>query len=207
MNSGEGGLLTTRDAELMARATVLSGSYMLYGRHIAAPSEEVFAKVRLETPNCSGRMDNLRAAILRPQLRTLDENCKRWNERYEAVAMELANTPGIRLPQRPAEEQFVASSIQFNLPGLPATQIKEFLGAALNRGVELKWFGADEPVGFTSRHDSWSYVERQQLPQTDRILSTLIDMRLPLTFSVGDCKLIGRIIRECAMQTGNGVAA
>jgi dTDP-4-amino-4,6-dideoxygalactose transaminase len=199
MNSGEGGLLTTRDAELMARATVLSGSYMLYGRHIASPPEEVFRKVRLETPNCSGRMDNLRAAILRPQLATLDENCKRWNERYEAVSQELANTPGIRLPQRPVEEQFVASSIQFNLPGFSGNQIKAFLAAALERGVELKWFGADEPVGFTSRHDSWTYVERQSLPQTDRVLSTLIDMRLPLTFSLDDCRLIGRIIRECAM--------
>jgi hypothetical protein len=54
-------------------------------------------------------------------------------------------------------------------------------------------------VGFTSRHDSWTYVERQSLPQTDRVLSTLIDMRLPLTFSLDDCRLIGRIIRECAM--------
>jgi dTDP-4-amino-4,6-dideoxygalactose transaminase len=199
MNSGEGGFLVSGDAELMARATILSGSYMLYGRHIAAPSEEVFRKVRLETPNCSGRMDNLRAAILRPQLKLLDENCRRWNERYEAVALELANVPGIRLPQRPAEEQFVASSIQFNLPGASRAQIASFLKATAARGVELKWFGADEPVAFTSRHDSWAYAGRQHLPQTDRVLSTLLDMRLPLTFSLEDCKLIGRIIRECAM--------
>ncbi|MDA0704274.1 MAG: DegT/DnrJ/EryC1/StrS family aminotransferase, partial [Proteobacteria bacterium] len=32
MNSGEGGLIVSEDADLMARATVLSGSYMLYGR-------------------------------------------------------------------------------------------------------------------------------------------------------------------------------
>ena len=117
----------------------------------------------------------------------------------EAVQQVGQSLLGIRLPQRPAEEQFVASSIQFNLPGFSTDQIKAFLAVALERGVELKWFGADEPVGFTSRHDSWSYVEHQQLPQTDRVLSTLIDMRLPLTFCVDDCKMIGRIIRECAM--------
>jgi dTDP-4-amino-4,6-dideoxygalactose transaminase len=199
MNSGEGGLLISTDAEMMARATVLSGSYMLYGRHITAPPEEVFRKIRLETPNCSGRMDNLRAAILRPQIAMLEDNCRRWNERYEAVALELANVPGIRLPQRPAKEQFVASSIQFNLPDFSPQQITGFLAAALACGVELKWFGADEPVGFTSRHDSWTYAGCQHLPQTDRLLSTLIDMRLPLTFSIDDCKLIGRIIRECAL--------
>ncbi len=206
MNSGEGGFLVSADAELMARATILSGSYMLYGRHIASPPEEVFRKVRLKTPNCSGRMDNLRAAILRPQLKLLDDNCKRWNERYHAVAHELANVPGVRFPHRPDKEQFVASSIQFNLPGFSKQQISDFLKAAMARGVELKWFGAEEPVAFTSRHDSWTYAGRQDLPQTDKVLSTLIDMRLPLTFTVDDCKLIGRIIRECAMTINAGAA-
>jgi dTDP-4-amino-4,6-dideoxygalactose transaminase len=57
----------------MARAIILSGSYMLYERHGAAPPPQVFERVRLETPNMSGRMDNLRAAILLPQLARLDE--------------------------------------------------------------------------------------------------------------------------------------
>ena len=39
MNSGEGGFIVSDDAELMARATILSGSYMLYGRHPAGPPE------------------------------------------------------------------------------------------------------------------------------------------------------------------------
>ena len=33
MNSGEGGLLTTNDPEVAARAVILSGSYMFYQRH------------------------------------------------------------------------------------------------------------------------------------------------------------------------------
>ncbi len=78
MNSGEGGFLVSDDAEAMARAILLSGSYMLYARHRAAPPPEAFAGLRLETPNISGRMDNLRAAILRPQIRLLDERRDRW---------------------------------------------------------------------------------------------------------------------------------
>jgi dTDP-4-amino-4,6-dideoxygalactose transaminase len=200
MNSGEGGFLISDDPQLMARATILSGSYMLYGRHLAAPREAVFRQIRLATPNCSGRMDNLRAAILRPQLASLEDRCARWNARYEALAHELAGVPGLRLPHRPAAERFVGSSIQFNLPGLGAEPIRAFLAAALERGVELKWFGADEPHGFTSKHDSWAYTGPQHLPQTDEVLSTLIDMRLPLTFSLDDCHLIGRIIRECVPE-------
>jgi len=64
MNSGEGGLLTTNDDNLMAKSIVLSGSYMLYERHQAGPPLDAFNEIRLQTPNCSGRMDNLRAAIL-----------------------------------------------------------------------------------------------------------------------------------------------
>ena len=63
------------------------------------------------------------------------------------------------------------------------------------RGVELKWFGAAEPVGFTSRYDSWRYAPSEAMPETDRILRAILDMRLPLTFSLEDCALIARIIR------------
>ena len=64
------------------------------------------------------------------------------------------------------------------------------------RGVELKWFGGAEPMGFTSRYDSWRYAPAAPLPESARILAGLIDMRLPLTFSLDDCALIARIIRS-----------
>ena len=63
------------------------------------------------------------------------------------------------------------------------------------RGVELKWFGGAEPTAFTSRYDSWRYAPVERMPQTDRILKGIIDMRLPLTFSLADCAQIARIIR------------
>ena len=207
MNSGEGGFIISDDAELMARATILSGSYMLYGRHPAGPPEDTYHDIRLDTPNCSGRMDNLRAAILRPQLKLLDANCARWNERYQAVADELRNVPGVRLPQRPPEEEFVASSIQFLLPEFDAAAVQDFLARCLARKVEIKWFGAAQPFAFTSRYQSWRYARAQQLPRTDRVLDQLCDMRLPLTFSLDDCKLIGSIIRESALETREAIAA
>ena len=196
INSGEGGFITSDDEELMARATILSGSYMLYGRHDAVPADDVFDRVRLETPNCSGRMDNLRAAILRPQLTELDRLVAAWNERYRAIEEVLRTVPGLRLPERPEQETYVGSSIQFQVPGLDEIGIREFVKACNARGVELKWFGDAEPVAFTSRYDSWRYLERQSLPETDRILASLLDMRIPLTFSVEDCRQIGRIIGD-----------
>lgn len=195
VNSGEGGFLVSDDPDLMARATILSGSYMLYHRHLAAPGPEHFDKVKYVTPNVSGRMDNLRAAILRPQLAILADQAAAWNARYHTVEDGLRGTPGLQIIERPGPEAFVGSSIQFLLPGWDDDAVGRLIARCGARGVELKWFGAPEPVAFTSRYDSWRYAPAQSLPQTDRILRELIDMRLPLTFSPEDCAMIARIIR------------
>jgi dTDP-4-amino-4,6-dideoxygalactose transaminase len=204
INSGEGGLLISDDAEVMARMVLLSGSYMLYGAHRAAPAAEVFERVRMQVPNVSGRMDNLRAAILRPQLPLLAERVARWEERYRALEAGLRGVAGLRLVERPEEESFVGSSFQFLLPDWSPARIGAFLTRTLARGVELKWFGAPHPVAFTSRYDHWHYAEPQSLPATDRILAGLVDMRVPLTFSVEDCAQIARIIRAEALAVGQG---
>ena len=196
VNAGEGGLLVSDNAKAMARAVMLSGSYMIYGKHRAAPGAEVFEDIKYHTPNISGRMDNLRAAILRPQLRLLDQQCARWNERYWAVDSALRGTAGLTVVERPKAEGFVASSYQFLLLDWSDAAIEDVVARCMGRGVELKWFGAPEPKAFTSRYDSWKYAPSPPMPTTDRILRAIMDMRLPLTFSVEDCQTIGRIIRE-----------
>jgi dTDP-4-amino-4,6-dideoxygalactose transaminase len=196
MNSGEGGFLVTDDPELAARAVLLSGSYMLYARHRAAPGPEVFEALKLDVPNVSSRMDNLRAAILRPQIALLDDRRARWRVLYQAMEAGLAGVPGLRLIPRPQHEDYVGSSFQFLLPGWEPARVAAFVAAAAARGVELKWFGAADPVGFTSRYAHWRYAAPEPLAGTDRVLAGLIDMRLPLTFAPGDVALIARIIAE-----------
>lgn len=195
VNSGEGGLLVSDDPDVMARAVLLSGSYMLYGRHRAAPPVEAFDAIRLEVPNVSGRMDNLRAAILRPQLRLLEDRRERWGVLYRTMEAGLRDTAGLRLVERPEEEIYVASSFQFLLPGWAEGRVRAFLARCAARGVELKWFGAPEPVAFTSSYQHWAYAKPVALPKTDSVLAGLIDMRLPLTFTPDDVAMIARIIR------------
>ncbi|MEM9278504.1 MAG: DegT/DnrJ/EryC1/StrS family aminotransferase, partial [Pseudomonadota bacterium] len=197
MNSGEGGFITTDDEEVAARAIVHTGSYMLYQRHGRAPSEEMFRRIRLETPNMSGRMDNLRAALLRGQLKNLDDSIRRWNERYQALERGLRKSEHLFLPERAQHEAYVGSSIQFQPVHMEQAQIPELVSLCGKRGVEIKWFGADEPVAFTSRYDSWQYFENlPDLPQTKKVLSRTCDMRVPLTFDLDDCQLIAEIICE-----------
>ena len=195
INSGEGGLLTTNDDVVMAKAIIHSGSYMLYERHGTVPDPSVFEDIKLTTPNYSGRMDNVRAAILREQLKSLDESCKRWNKLYTAAESGLAKSNAITLSQRPAQETYVGSSIQFRVESL--TDVNDFINSCAARGVELKWFGNKEPHGFTSRYDSWQYLGTQPaLPNTLAVLNRTFDMRLPLTFNEADMQTITGIIVE-----------
>ena len=105
----------------------------------------------------------------------------------------------------------MGSSFQFLLPGWEGARVAAFVAAAAARGVELKWFGAADPLGFTSRYAHWRYAAPEVLPQTDRILAGLIDLRLPLTFIPDDAAQIARIIRDevaKAIDTdGPGIAA
>ncbi len=202
MNSGEGGFCVTDDADLAARMVLLSGSYMLYARHRAAPGPEAFEGLKLDIPNVSGRMDNLRAAILRPQVALLADRRARWGVLYRGLEAGLQGIPGLRLIPRPEHEAYVGSSFQFRLPDWEETRIVAFLAACAARGVELKWFGAGDPVAFTSRYVHWRYAGAQSCPATDRILAGLVDMRVPLTFTPEDAAQIARILRDEALRIG-----
>jgi dTDP-4-amino-4,6-dideoxygalactose transaminase len=194
INSGEGGLLTTDDPDLAAKAILMSGSYMLYAHHGVAPDPETFAALRYDTPNMSARMDHLRAAILRPQIPMLPARRAAWNALYAAVENGLRGVNSLTLVPRDPREGYVASSIQWRLPDWPPDTIEALIAACAERGVALKWFGATSPTGFTSRHSHWHYANPEPLPRTEAILSGLIDMRLPLTFTTEDASLIARII-------------
>ena len=180
---------------------------MLYDRHGAAPAPEVFEGLKYETPNISGRMDNLRAAILRPQLSRLDAQCAAWTERYRVVADGLRDVAGLTLTDRPEVEDFVGSSFQFLLLDWPDAEIEAVVAGCKARGVELKWFGAPEPAAFTSTYGHWRYAASDPMPASDRVLRAVLDMRLPLTFSLDDCALIARIIKGEVTRIGQGLQA
>ncbi len=195
VNSGEGGLLVTDDDDVAARAILFSGSYMLYGQHGTVPPEEVMARHAPSVPNGSSRMAAWAAAVARPQISLLDQRAEIWNSRYHRLETGLANH-GFRLPQRPAAEHFVASSIQFD-PDLGPEVTADFVSLAGHHGVSVKWFGRPDPLGFTSRFDHWRYAGEQALPQTAAVLQGLCDMRIPLTMTDDQADLIVAILGAC----------
>ena len=197
LNTGEGGLVVTDDAQIAARLIMYSGSYMLYERHGAAPAPEVFENIRLVSANMSGRMDNMRAALGLAQLPNLDKNCERWNHRYNLLNAAIGAISGVDIPTRDKRESFVGSSIQFRPTALKMDQMPDFIAACAAQGVELKWFGESQPKAFTSRYDSWHYISPMpHLPSTLEALDRTLDLRVPLTFDDEDCRLIGAVIAQ-----------
>lgn len=194
INSGEGGLVASRDEDIAAKVVLYSGSYMLYEQNGARPSLEVFERWKDTIPNYSMRMSALAASLLRPQLELLPKRSKAWNERYSWLEG-LADVDCVRLPERSTHAAFVASSIQFTVTGLDPEGLEAFQNACDAKGVHLKWFGRTKALGFTSTPRHWGYVEgRTGLDKTEAVMSRLFDMRIPLHLTKVDCEHICAII-------------
>ena len=206
INSGEGGLLVTDDAEVAAKAILYSGSYMLYGQHSAGPPAEVFERLKRHIPNFSLRMSNLAAALLRPQLGLIEARGAGWNQRYHWLARRFNAIAHITVPERDPRENFVASSIQFSLTGMTPPQVERFLALSAERGVHIKWFGNREPLGFTSTHEHWRYLPGAEaaIARTDEILACLCDLRIPLALDEDDCATIAAIMAEAMAEACRG---
>ena len=142
-------------------------------------------------------MDNLRSSILIPQLKDLDNKVIKWNNLYKELYDRLKTQDGIFIPNRDKREFYVGSSIQFRLKDFADKKIQDFIKNCKKRGVDLKWFGDKNPIAYTSRYDSWKYLENiPVLKNTLEILKTTLDMRIPLTFDNNDCRVIAEIIIE-----------
>ena len=95
----------------------------------------------------------------------------------------------------------MGSSLQFTLTDVDLPSAEAFIRTCAESGVEIKWFGAKEPVGFTSSWESWQYIKnRQSLPRTRKTLDYMCDFRIPLTFSLEDCKTIAAVIKQVAAE-------
>ncbi|MDH3640429.1 MAG: aminotransferase class I/II-fold pyridoxal phosphate-dependent enzyme, partial [Gammaproteobacteria bacterium] len=145
INAGEGGMLVTDDPDLAAKAILYSGSYMMYGQNGAAPSEEVFARHQAAIPNLSLRMHEVTAALARPQIELLEERGRLWNASYRDLEARLGAIEHVTIPTRDPREEYVASSIQFSITGVPVERISQIVDHCVARGVGIKWFGRSEP--------------------------------------------------------------
>jgi len=197
LNSGEGGIISTNDERAAVYCILAAGSYEhLYKKHIAAPKNEaIYDELRPIVPNFSLRMSNLSAAVIRPQLGTLDERIVEYNQRYDQLKKVLNKCEHIFVPEYLERAFRVGDSIQFNLVGLSEEQVDKFLSEVKRRGVGLQIFGRMDNSRYF-KNWKFSFETEPTLKQTDDIISLACDLRISLTFDASDIELLGTIVTQ-----------
>jgi dTDP-4-amino-4,6-dideoxygalactose transaminase len=197
LNSGEGGFALTDDDKLAAKLIMYTGAYeRLYKKHTLRPADEVFEAIKAEQipPNYSLRMTQLCAAVIRPQILSLEKRVDIYDRRYKKVEALLNEVPHIVVPKQLEQVRPVCDTIQFNLVGMTAAQIDAFLKENNAHGVQLSIFGAKENA---RNFRNWTYGPvPEDLQKTEAIIQTAVDCRLPMQFEDSDFDVMCQVIKE-----------
>ena len=185
VNAGEGGILITNDADLVARAVIMSGAYEHTWQKHKAPEgdntgalELAFARWQNKLPLYNLRLNNMSAAMIRPQLDEVPRRVRDGRANHDYVAGRLNENAWLSVPEKLGPEERAPDSIQFNLVGMDDDQVLAFQEAANERGVKVQVFGrsTDNARAFWN----WQFIENlPDLPQTRAMLMKACDVRLP----------------------------
>jgi len=210
LNSGEGGFFVTDDDYAAARCMAYAGAYeALADKHFCRPCDAALAKVMDGSiPNFSLRMHEGTAAMLRPQIKTIEARRAEYNERYYRIAAQLNALPGCSVEDQLPQVTIVGDSVQFNVeadalgPDLDAGA-DAFLAKCAARGLPVERFGS----GSNARNfKNWKYAKAPEcgLPVTADIISRAFDVRLPLLFEEEDFEIMVEIIQESLAEVAAG---
>ncbi|WP_233495503.1 DegT/DnrJ/EryC1/StrS family aminotransferase [Rhodosalinus halophilus] len=198
VNGGEGGMLITDDADLVARAVIMSGAYEHnWKKHgaLQAPFETWQNKL----PLYNMRMSNLAAAVIRPQLAEIPRRVRDGRAGHDFVAERLNESPWIAVPPALPKEERAPDSIQFNLVGMTREARAAFAEAADRRGVKVQVFGLsrDNARAFWN----WEFLPEQvELPRTRAMLEVACDVRLPARLSRDELEAIAEALVAAAEE-------
>ncbi|MEE4316630.1 MAG: aminotransferase class I/II-fold pyridoxal phosphate-dependent enzyme [Erythrobacter sp.] len=198
VNGGEGGMLVTDDADLVARAVIMSGAYEHnWKKHgaLQAPFETWQNKL----PLYNMRMSNLAAAVIRPQLAEIPRRVRDGRAGHDFVAARLNESPWIAVPPALTKEERAPDSIQFNLVGMAQDERAAFADAAAGLGVKVQVFGLsrDNARAFWN----WEFLPEQvELPRTRAMLEVACDVRLPARLSRDELTAIAEALVAAAEE-------
>ena len=188
INAGEGGILITDDADLVAQAIIMSGAYEHnWKKHPVL--QDAFGKWQNQLPLYNLRMSNLSAAVIRPQLPHLAQRVRDGRRNHDHVAAKLNTSMYLEVPEALAGEERAPDSIQFNLQGLSDDQVRGFASASAAAGVKVQVFGlnADNARAFWN----WQFIkDLPDLPQTRAMLMRACDVRLPVRLNQAELDAI-----------------
>ncbi|MDV4145437.1 DegT/DnrJ/EryC1/StrS family aminotransferase [Shimia sp. FJ5] len=204
VNAGEGGILITDDADLVARAVIMSGAYEHTWQKHKAPEgdntgalELAFARWQNMLPLYNLRLNNMSAAMIRPQLLEVPRRVRDGRANHDYVAGLLNASPWLTVPEKLAPEERAPDSIQFNIVNMDDDQVLAFQAAANARGVKVQVFGrsTDNARAFWN----WQFIkDLPELPKTRAMLMNACDVRLPARLTKDELDIIAGALTGAA---------
>lgn len=198
VNAGEGGVMITDDPDIIARAIIMSGAYEHnWKKHPVV--QDRFGHWQNKLPLYNMRMQNLSAAVIRPQLPEVARRVRDGRSNHDHVAGRLNATPWLHVPGALPPEKRAPDSIQFNLIGFDGDDMaRAFQAAAKARGVSVQVFGlsSDNARAFWN----WQFIEggTPDLPRTRAMLMRACDVRLPARLTRADLDYIADALIDAA---------
>ena len=196
INAGEGGILVTDDAELIARAVIMSGAYEHNWKKHKVVSNS-FARWQNRLPLYNMRMQNLSAAVIRPQLPEVARRVRQGRANHDRVAAALNASGWLAVPPALGPEERAPDSIQFNLLGFSDAETRAFQEAAKARGVAVQVFGMSEDNA--RAFWNWQFLgPAPDLPKTRAMLMRACDCRLPARLTPPELDFIAAALTGAA---------
>jgi dTDP-4-amino-4,6-dideoxygalactose transaminase len=197
VNAGEGGIMVTDDPEIAARAIIMSGAYEENWKKHPGLSNSC-AHWQNKLPLYNLRMQNLSAAVIRPQLPLVAERVTKGRAGHDRVAAQLNASAWLRVPEPLGPEERAPDSIQFNLVGdWTDDQALAFQNAAKARGVSVQVFGLSK--GNARAYWNWQFLgDLPELPQTRAMLMRACDVRLPTRLTEAELDFIAEALVAAA---------
>ncbi|MBA4351136.1 MAG: aminotransferase [Rhodobacter sp.] len=199
VNAGEGGIMVTDDPEIAARAIIMSGAYEENWKKHPGLSNSC-AHWQNKLPLYNLRMQNLSAAVIRPQLPEVARRVAQGRANHDWVAAQLNGSEWMQVPPALPQELRAPDSIQFNLTGdWSDDEARAFQKAAKRRGVSVQVFGLSE--GNARAFWNWQFLtDLPELPQTRAMLMRACDVRLPARLTEPELDYIAGAILDAARE-------
>ena len=197
VNAGEGGMLITDDPELAARCVIMSGAYEHnWKKHPGLQNSYMLWQNKLPLYNM--RMQNLSAAVIRPQLPEVAGRVAKGRAGHDRVAERLNQSAYLAVPPPLAPEERAPDSIQFNLTGdWSDADARRFQAEAKRRGITVQIFGLSEDNA--RAFWNWQFLgEAPDLPKTRAMLMRAGDVRLPTRLTDDELDFIAAAIFDAA---------